>query len=71
MAQEPGRVYCFPSDGQDPAAYCEMAKRWNLDTILILGEDRDGSFVWGGNTLDQKELVWLLQTALQEVMRET
>lgn len=70
MSDSPeGKLLCFPCGGQDPAVYCELAKRWDLKDILILGWEQDGTFAWGGNQDQARELIWLLERAKWEIQK--
>lgn len=47
----------------DPNVILEMAKRGNLDEVLIIGFDQDGQLFVSASRNDLPALLWLLEKA--------
>lgn len=60
ITQFPGLYY-----GDSPAEETlEHAKKWNLECVLVIGQDDQGKFHIGANHSEIKDMLWLLQRAI-------
>jgi len=48
-------------DAMTPNEVLEYMKQYQLQTVVILGQQSDGSFRFGGNIADVAEVVYLLE----------
>ena len=62
-------------DGEAPAMTPEEVldymKTYDLGTVIILGQQKDGSFRFGGNIVDVSEVVFLLEAYKKIVLDST
>ena len=49
------------SDILNPKECLEFMKQYDLDTVVILAQQSDGSFRFGGNIVDVSEIIFLLE----------
>lgn len=50
-----------------PEQFLEKVKSVQFDTVLVIGEEVDGTLFLGGNTGDMKQNSWLLQRAIRKM----
>lgn len=62
-------VRAFPGN-LDPIALLEMAKRWNLESCLVIGWNEEGEFCIGGSEIALKETQWLVSNAQMWINNE-
>lgn len=70
MAEEKGELFAFPAEGIETDAYLELAKKWNMEEVLILGWDDDGNLCLGGNQGKLADINWLLERARHWVQEQ-
>lgn len=46
-----------------PSEVLELAKRWGMETCIVLGETEEGELCIGGNTCNLAEIITLLVRA--------
>lgn len=47
----------------------EKAKSWRLESVLVLGWDSSGAFMWGGSQDDASDIAFMLDCAKFELMK--
>ncbi len=61
----------LPGNGKrDPVAILESARNVEFDQVMVIGWQEDGSFFISHSESSAKEVVWLLDNALDWAWRE-
>ena len=55
---------------EPPNQILEKAKDWDLARVLVVGANEAGDLVWGGSFSEAEDILWLLEMAKTELMRE-
>lgn len=54
----------------DPVEVLEKAKAWPIESVVVLGEAKNGELMIGGSTAEMKDVLWLVQRAIWMLGRE-
>ena len=68
-AQTSDNLLLFPSGDLNPVVMLEKAKSWRLESVLVLGWDSSGAFMWGGSQDDARDIAFMLDCAKFELMK--
>jgi len=68
-AQTSDNLLMFPSGEINPVVMLEKAKSWRLESVLVIGWDSSGAFLWGSSADDAKEISFMLTLAQSELMK--
>ena len=59
----------FPTGEVNPDVLLEKAKSWRLESVVILGWDSSGAFIWGGSSDDARDISFALSLAHHELLK--
>lgn len=55
---------------EPPKVFLGKAKDWGLERVVLVGHDREGQLLWGGNFKEREMFHWLLSCTIREIFKE-